>query len=208
MDNQKAYNRWANSYDTVINKTRDLEAYALRQTLSPYKVSEVLEIGCGTGKNTKWLLTKAQSIIGVDFSDQMLSKAKEKIKVNHVQFKQVDIRLPWDFAPYQFDLITCSLVLEHIQDINFVFSQAKMVLKEEGLFYIGELHPYKQLQGSKARFETGNGIFELECYIHHVSDFFSVAKSNGFDCVDIHEWFDEDDRTATPRLISMLFRSK
>ncbi|WP_246200161.1 methyltransferase domain-containing protein [Maribacter luteus] len=40
-----------------------------------------MELGCGTGKNTVWLLKKAQRIIGLDFSQEMLNIAKEKITV-------------------------------------------------------------------------------------------------------------------------------
>ncbi|WP_244915934.1 methyltransferase domain-containing protein [Maribacter polysiphoniae] len=38
-----------------------------------------MELGCGTGKNTVWLLKKAQQIIGLDFPQEMLNIAKEKI---------------------------------------------------------------------------------------------------------------------------------
>ena len=34
MDTKDAYNQWANTYDSVINKTRDLEARAIRTILA------------------------------------------------------------------------------------------------------------------------------------------------------------------------------
>ena len=79
MNNQQAYNQWAGNYDTVINKTRDLEGKALRTVLSHYHYTSVLEIGCGTGKNTEWLIPHAEKIIAADFSIEMLAKAKSKI---------------------------------------------------------------------------------------------------------------------------------
>jgi ubiquinone/menaquinone biosynthesis C-methylase UbiE len=208
MDNKTAYNTWADNYDTVLNKTRDIEALALRQTLASAAFSDVLEIGCGTGKNTEWLITKAQHVTGADFSEEMLKKAKEKITSERVQFVQTDIRLEWQFAEKQFDLVTCSLALEHIQDIDFVFRQVRRVLKDGGLFYLGELHPFKQYQGSKARFDTEKGVVELECFVHHISDFFEASRSNRFECIDIQEWFDDYDRTSVPRLVSMVFRTQ
>ena len=57
MNNQQAYNVWAENYDTVENKTRDLEAKALHESILPTKLLDILEIGCGTGKNTEYLLT-------------------------------------------------------------------------------------------------------------------------------------------------------
>ena len=96
----------------------------------------------------------------------MLAKAKRKITSENVVFKQLDLRETWDFADESFDLITCSLALEHIENLDFVFAEAARVLRANGKFYFGELHPFKQYQGTKARFETGEGIFELECFVH------------------------------------------
>lgn len=205
MNNQQAYNSWSATYDSVENKTRDLEAGALREMVKGDDL-DVLEIGCGTGKNTEWLLTKAKHLVAADFSAEMLAKAKEKIVASNVEFRQFDLRDEWDFSENQFDLITCSLALEHIENIDFVFGQANKVLRTGGLFYIGELHPFKQYQGSKARFDTDAGVFELECYVHHISEFYAAAMNNNFVCVDLREWFDDKDQNATPRLLTMIFK--
>ncbi len=205
MNNQQAYDSWSKTYDSVENKTRDIEAKALRESVSGENL-DVLEIGCGTGKNTEFLQTKAKKLIGADFSKEMLAKAKEKITAENVEFEQIDLRENWNFTANSFDLITCSLVLEHIENLGFVFAEANKALRENGHFYIGELHPFKQYSGSKARFETGNGSFELECFIHHVSEFFEAAKNNKFEIVELKEWFDDDDKTRIPRLLTLVFK--
>lgn len=206
MNNQQAYNSWSATYDAVENKTRDLEARALREIISGENL-EILEIGCGTGKNTEFLQTKAKHLIGADFSAEMLEKAKSKITAANVEFRRMDLREKWVFAENSFDLIACSLALEHIENIDFVFSQARGVVRSGGKFYLGELHPFRQYQGSRARFETGAGVFELECFTHHVSDYFAAAKNNDFECVELKEWFDGDDRTTIPRLLTMIFQA-
>jgi ubiquinone/menaquinone biosynthesis C-methylase UbiE len=207
MNNQQAYNAWSATYDAVENKTRDLEARALRESVVGGENLEILEIGCGTGKNTEYLATGAARLVAADFSAEMLARAKAKIKAAAVKFRAMDLREQWDFAENSFDLITCSLVLEHIENLDFVFNQARKVLRAGGRFYVGELHPFKQYQGSKARFDTANGVFELECFVHHVSDFFAAAKKNNFAWVELKEWFDDgDDRTRIPRLLTMIFQ--
>ena len=208
MNNQQAYNAWSRTYDVIENKTRDLESVALRASLFIDQPLDILEIGCGTGKNTEWLVKKAKHLIGVDFSVEMLAKAKEKITAENVEFRQMDLRENWNFNENSFDLITCSLVLEHIENLSFVFQQARRVLRKNGLFYIGELHPFKQYQGSKARFDTESGVFELQCFIHHISEYFEAAKINYFEIIELKEWFDDDDKTRIPRLLTMTFRAK
>lgn len=78
MSIEKSYNSWAEQYDTNENKTRDLDTKSTIKTLTKYDFKNVLELGCGTGKNTSWLLNKAELIIGLDFSQGMLDIAKKK----------------------------------------------------------------------------------------------------------------------------------
>ena len=207
MNNSEAYNRWAKNYDSIINATRDIEGKAYRERLSTIKFDNVLEIGCGTGKNTEWLLAKSKSIIAADFSEGMLAKARAKIDNKIVQFIKTDVREQWQFNNNSFDLISFSLVLEHIENINFIFKEAKRVLKPGGFIYIGELHPFKQYAGSKARFEVEDGVFELECFIHNISDYLNIAKSHQLECVEIMEWFDDKDaKNIIPRLLTLVFK--
>ncbi len=76
---RQAYNSWADQYDTNENKTRDLEGISLGSTLSKLHFTNCLEVGCGTGKNTAWLMAHAKKVVAVDFSEKMLAKAKNKI---------------------------------------------------------------------------------------------------------------------------------
>ncbi|MCH8902308.1 MAG: class I SAM-dependent methyltransferase [Bacteroidetes bacterium] len=205
MTIDKSYNDWANTYDTGENKTRDLEEIVAKQTLDRYDFTTVLELGCGTGKNTQWLAEKASSIIGMDFSGKMLLKAKEKIKSDKVNFQQADLNKPWDIKDNYADLISCSLTLEHISDLDFIFSEGFKKLKPKGKFFVCELHPFKQYTGTKARYETENGIIELEVFTHHVSEYINSATISGFKVLELKEWFDNNDETAIPRLISFVF---
>lgn len=205
MDIREMYNTWSKQYDTNDNKTRDLEAVALRKTLSSVSFHGCLEIGCGTGKNTEWLITKAKQLTAVDLSEEMLAKAKQKIVSDKVEFVQADITKPWSFAAGRYDLITFSLVLEHIENLQHIFEEASNLLVGGGVLYIGELHPFKQYAGSKAKFETEDGVQVVQCYNHHVSDFTNAAKENGLVVLDISEYFDNDDRTTIPRILTMLF---
>lgn len=206
MDVKEAYNIWAGQYDTNNNKTRDLEAVSLRETLAGVKFESCLEIGCGTGKNTEWLVTKANFVTAIDLSEEMLSKAREKIDSGKVGFRQADITGNWTFADKKYDLVTFSLVLEHIENLNDIFKKLSEAVVTNGFVYIGELHPFKQYSGSKARFDTDDGLKIVTCFNHNISDFTRPAKKNRFDIVSVDEYFDNGDRTNIPRILTILLR--
>lgn len=206
MDTQQAYNAWASQYDTNLNKTRDLEAIALRSNLATINFNRCFEIGCGTGKNTVWFAEKAKHVTAVDLSEEMLAKAKEKVSSKKVEFKQADITKDWTFRNGLYDLVSFSLVLEHINDLDHIFKEVAASLNSGGHVYIGELHPFKQYNGSKARFETETGTQVVQCFNHHLSDFLLPAKKYGLSIVEINEYFDDDNRNEIPRILTILLK--
>ena len=205
MDISNAYNSWAAQYDTNDNKTRDLEALTLKKLLSGKTFKHCLEVGCGTGKNTEWLLTICDQITSIDVSQGMLEIAKNKIKSTKVNFTKADITKDWTFAKTTYDLVTFSLMLEHIEDLHAVFHKVSKVTATGSQVYIGELHPFKQYAGSKARFETETGTHVLTCFNHHVTDFIQAANASGFQLLQLNEQFDDADRTQIPRILNLLF---
>lgn len=208
MDVKGAYQEWSNQYDTNENKTRDLEAIALQSVLSTIEFNNVLEFGCGTGKNTVWLETKASQITAADFSEAMIAKAAEKIKSPLTKFVIADINKPWDFTNEKYDLITYSLVLEHIQDLDAVFNKCHSKTNEQAYIYIGELHPFKQYAGSKARYMTESGEQVVTCFTHHISEFVQAANKHGFQLRSLEEWFDNNEKTQMPRILTLLFQKQ
>lgn len=206
MQIQQAYNAWASQYDTNQNKTRDLEGEALCATLASIPFTRCLEIGCGTGKNTVWLAERATQLTCVDLSEEMLARARGKVDSHKVAFVQADIKQDWDFADRNYDLVSFSLVLEHIEDLEPIFRETARVLLSGGWVYVGELHPFKQYLGTKARFDTPQGRQVVECYNHSISDFVQAAKKYGLQLTDLNEYFDERNEAAVPRVLTLLFR--
>ena len=205
MDIANAYNSWSAQYDTNDNKTRDLEALSLQKILQGKSFNHCLEIGCGTGKNTAWLLNICDQITAIDLSNGMLEIARNKIQSDKVHFIEGDITREWTFAKNAYDLVTFSLMLEHIEDLDAVFKKLANVTATGSHVYIGELHPFKQYAGSKARFETESGTQVLTCFIHHVTDFIQAANASGFQLLQLDEQFDDADRSQIPRILNLLF---
>lgn len=204
MTVRKAYTNWSTTYDTDRNPTRDLDQTVTRETFSGQHYATILETGCGTGKNTAFLAQIADQAIALDFSDGMIAQARAKTQAANVRFAQADFTQTWPCADGSANLIVCNLVLEHIENLAFVFAEACRVLADGGQYFVCELHPFKQYQGKKAIFERGEEQIAIPAFTHHVSDFFGAAQAAGFRVTSLREWWHAEDEGLPPRLVSFL----
>jgi ubiquinone/menaquinone biosynthesis C-methylase UbiE len=205
MNIQDAYNEWSEIYDSNANLTRDLDQEVTRETLGNQRFESILELGCGTGKNTAFLAQIGSHVHALDFSQGMIEKAREKVKADNVRFEVTDLTQRWPCEVEAYDLITCNLVLEHIENLSPIFSEAARTLQPGSKFFINELHPFKQYRGTKARFERAEQAIEVDTFVHHISDFTHTAETNGFKLASFNEYWHADDQNKPPRLVSFIF---
>ena len=215
-DVARAYDRWSLSYDADANATRDLDAEILRRAALPLAGAHVLELGCGTGKNTRWLARQAASVVALDFSPGMLSRARASLASDtaphepraDVRFVVHDITQPWPAEDASVDVVVGNLVLEHIADLTPVYSNAARVLRALGTLYLCELHPYRQLRGGQAHFTDASGeTTHVQAYTHSVSEYVNGGIAAGLTLLRLGEWLEEGAAPdAAPRLLSVTFR--
>jgi len=200
-----AYDAWAKQYDTDENATRELNAEVLRKQEFLRPDDNVLEIGCGTGLNTKWLAEKAGSVVATDFSEGMLEKARARLSGTDVTLHNMDVTEPWPFDDRCFDCVLATLVLEHVKRLAPVFGEAHRVLRSGGVFYLSELHPDRQFGGTQANFEheTSGEHVVVEAFSHPVSEFVNEGLNAGFSVREIWERYGAGD--DLPRLLTILF---
>lgn len=109
--------------------------------VSNYRIDKgmkVLELGCGTGdmwKNKDGLINLCSQIILSDFSEGMVSTAKNNIgNFDNVEYKVIDIQeIPYEDET--FDVVIANMMLYHVPDINKGLEQVRRVLKKGGVFY-------------------------------------------------------------------------
>ena len=208
MHIQKAYNSWSATYDSDENPTRDLDQVVTKKTLANSHYKSIIELGCGTGKNTVFLSQIGENVYAIDFSEGMISLARKKLKSRNVTFSLADLTHPWHYKNASADLVVCNLVLEHVENLSFIFSEAFRILTSDGHFFICELHPFRQYQGTQANFQTVHGTIEIQAFVHHISDFLYAAKSNGFRLKEFKEWWHETDENKLPRLVSFILKKQ
>ena len=204
-----AYDRWSVQYDNDRNLTRDLDALVLRRQKSlTVAGGTVLEIGCGTGKNTAWLAEHAQSVVAMDFSAGMLSIAAKRVEHSNVRFVQHDVREHWPLPDASVDAVIGNLVLEHVQNVGAVYAEASRVLRDGGQLYFCELHPFRQWRGGQAHFteQSSGDTVQVSAFVHSVQEYVNDALQHGFALAELGEWLEEDAAPgALPRLLSVLF---
>lgn len=205
MKIQDAYTNWSSMYDADRNLTRDLDETATRQTLKDRRFRSVLELGCGTGKNTLFLAGIAEKVHAVDFSEGMLARAEQKVRLENVTFAVADLTRRWDYPNGGADLVVCNLVLEHIADLDFIFAEVSRVLAVGGRFFLCELHPFRQYGGTKANFSRDAETTEIAAFVHHLSDFTGAAEAHDLTLKSLREWWHDEDANKPPRLVSFLF---
>jgi malonyl-CoA O-methyltransferase len=207
-DVAQAYDRWSRRYDDDHNATRDLDARVVRQ--SPLHVSgaSVLELGCGTGKNSEWLAAQARSLVALDFSPGMLDVARRRVRSERVRFVEHDITRPWPVEPSSIDVVIGNLVLEHVRELGPIYDEAARVLRPSGELFLCELHPYRQLRGGQAHFEDEetNETVPVTAYRHSVSEYVNGGIAAGLTLRALGEHVEESAPDGVPpRLLSVLF---
>jgi ubiquinone/menaquinone biosynthesis C-methylase UbiE len=205
MKVEQAYAAWSATYDQDRNLTRDTDEVVTRETLRDSQFKSILEIGCGTGKNTAFLASIAQRVQALDLSEAMLARARNKLPCENVTFTVADIRERWPCTERSFDLVTCNLVLEHVADLAFVFAEAARVLTAGGQFFISELHPFRQYQGAQAHFTREDQTTQIPAFVHHISEFLEAAAANQLTLSQMKERWHAEDQNKTPRLITFVF---
>lgn len=125
----------------------------------------ILDIGCGTGRHALELASRGYSITGVDLSESMLERAKEKASEQNlmVDFRQMDARSLEFENSFDLAIMLCegAFPLMETDEMNFrILKNASKALKSKG----------------KLIFTTLNGLFPL---FHSVRDFLAKAGAEG-----------------------------
>ncbi|WP_313893936.1 class I SAM-dependent methyltransferase [Psychrobacillus sp.] len=123
-------------YDKFFNSGIFLSARKqIFQTIPFDNKQKILFVGVGTGADLELINFSNLDITAIDYSPDMLGKAKIKFKDTTIKFLEMDAQ-NMDFDNDSFDYVVASLILSVVPDANKCFQEITRVLKHEGKIII------------------------------------------------------------------------
>jgi ubiquinone/menaquinone biosynthesis C-methylase UbiE len=207
LETRDGYDRWAEIYDGEGNPLIALEEPLVAQLLGDVRGLSIVDVGCGTGRHALALSARGADVTAVDFSEEMLARARTKPGADRVRFVAHDLARPLPFADASFDRATCGLVLDHIGELERFFIDVRRVLRPRGFAVFSVMHPAMMLRGIQARFvdpESGREI-RPRSETHQIADYVTAALRAGFEIEHVSEHAaDEALAARTPRAAKYL----
>jgi len=167
----------------------ELEEPEVDRALGDVKDLEVLDVGAGTGRHAVRVAQCGARVTAVDFSEEMLAKARQKTGADRVRWLVHDVALPLPFEARSFDRVLSALVLEHIPvgDLASFFRDLGRVARDDGLIVVTAMHPAMFLKGVSANFRDDSGEVRPRSYVATLSDYVMGAIQAGLVIVSLAE---------------------
>jgi putative AdoMet-dependent methyltransferase len=150
LDN-KDFDLWANTYDKPVGitdeeNTSPLIAYKrlmnmVFNSIINNKKSTVLEIGIGEGILSEGLYKKGYKITGIDISEEMVKKCKERMPLAKLIQYDFTKGLPENIKDKKFDCIVSTYTMHHLNEGEKIalINELSGVLSENGSIIIGDI---------------------------------------------------------------------
>ena len=148
----ESYNSNAQERDQYTAETWKLEERANFLTLLQSKRKRsLLEIGAGTGRDSKFFQEMGMNVTCIDLSPEMIKFCRQK-GLSAIVMDMAHL----DFAPNSFEAVYSLNSLLHISNAEFrsVVKNIRSILAPAGLFYLG-------VYGGEEEFE---GVWEKDSY--------------------------------------------
>lgn len=130
---ERVYSAYSGVYDRIWGKVFQPSREALAGAIRPRSGDRILEVGVGTGLLLPEYPT-ACSVIGIDLSDGMLAKARERVRelgLKHVKLERMDAG-HMTFADDTFDIVVAAYVVTAVPDYRAVMNEMIRVCKPGG----------------------------------------------------------------------------
>jgi ubiquinone/menaquinone biosynthesis C-methylase UbiE len=125
--------------------------------------SRILDLGCGSGRDAKYLIEHGFEVVGIDFSEELLKIARKNAP--RAEFHVMDFE-DLQFENETFDAVTAGASIIHLpkENLKDVLRKIHKVLKPGGLFFgtfrVGEGERYSIERRGNADLERFYSYFK------------------------------------------------
>jgi len=155
---------WVDFVRTGKDYFRDsLNNPATFKLIGSVKGKKVLDLACGEGYNTRILARKGAKLIGVDRSKKLidLARIEERRDRLDIHYFRMDASCLKGVSDNYFDIITCFMALQDIEDYEGAVAEAARVLKRGGRFVFSIPHPcFEKLVVNGVRINAAERYYE------------------------------------------------
>jgi ubiquinone/menaquinone biosynthesis C-methylase UbiE len=139
---QSDFDRIALLTDEGWNHNAHYHGYLLGRI--PERCRDILEIGCGTGSFSRLLAGRAERVLAIDLSPQMIRLAGERSTLHpNIDFVVGDV-MTYQFPDARFDCIATLTTLHHLPT-ETVLREIRRALKPGGVFVCLDLYRRSKL---------------------------------------------------------------
>ncbi len=163
------------------------------------KEAEILELACGPGNITKYLLDRRPDfkILGTDLAPNMIELAK--LNNPSATFQLLDSR---DIKSLnkRYDAIMCGFILPYLskEETEQLIKDVALILNSQGIIYMSTMED----DYSKSGFKKGSTGDEIFMHYHQADYLIDALKASGFKMIDLQrKIYDAADKTKTVDLI-------
>lgn len=112
------YDNWLNDYNDILTKNKD---------------TEILDLGCGIGADTLYLIERGFNVLSCDFSNEALKSIEENIPNSRTMY--LDMLYKFPFEDESFSLIIADLSLHYFDNETtiHIMNEIRRILKKNGI---------------------------------------------------------------------------
>lgn len=145
--------------------------------------ASVLELGCGPGNVTRYLLDKRPDLklFATDFSPKMLSLAESNVP--NASFRQMDARQIASLSE-KFDATVCGFIAPYLERSALLklIADCEKLLSADGSLYLSTIEGEYENSGWQS---SSDGRSSTIVYLYPASDVKEMLFQNGFSAVSI-----------------------
>lgn len=159
-NNKIVYDNWLDKYLDILQKS----------------TKPILDLGCGFGNDTLYLLERGMRVISCDYSIEALANLKRNIP--NADARKVDISKKLPFADEKFDCVIADLTLHYFDNKTTIgiMQEIKRILRKGGHLFARVNSVYDTNHGAGQGKELEHNFFFVEGYNKRFFDMEDVNK--------------------------------